>query len=88
MGVPYEVLLAPDKYRCTYSQPIIGLSLGTPNWRPRGRIEGAEGNCNPRGRTVSNNLTTQNSPRVNNQSNSLDGRSMEPDMHVADDGLI
>ena len=58
-----------------------------PNGRVRGRIEGAEGNCNPIGRTtVSSNHIPQSSQGLNQQSKSHE--SMAPGTHVAEDCLI
>jgi hypothetical protein len=42
-----------------------------PDGRVRGKTEGAEGDCNPIGRTISTNWTTQNSQGVNHQPKSI-----------------
>jgi hypothetical protein len=41
----------------------------------RGRIEGAEGYCNPIGRIISTNWTTQSSQGLKDQTESIYGRS-------------
>ena len=48
--------------------------MGIPNGRVRGRTEGAEGDCNPKGRTtVSTNWTQQSSQGQNSQPKSTHG---------------
>jgi hypothetical protein len=58
---------------------------------PSGRVretEGAEGDCNPIGRTtISTNQTTQSSQGLNHQPKSIHGRSMVLATYVAEDGL-
>jgi hypothetical protein len=63
MTVPWEVLPAADQYRCRYSQPTIQIEHSAPSGRARGRTEGAEGDCNPIGRTTTTNWSTQSSQR-------------------------
>ena len=46
-----------------------------PNRGVRGRTEEAEGVCNPIGRTIATNLTTQSSPGLNYQPKSTHGGS-------------
>jgi hypothetical protein len=43
------------------------------NGRARGRTEGAEGDCNPIGKTMSNNRVTQSSQSLNYQPKSIHG---------------
>jgi hypothetical protein len=45
--------------------------LRDPNGRVRGRTKGAEGDCNPIGRTISTNWTIQSSQRLNHQPKSI-----------------
>ena len=72
-----RLLTGPDSYRCRYSQPTIGLSPGTPLEELWGRTEGAEGDCNPTGRTISTNWTTQSSQGLNHQSKSIQGGTQD-----------
>jgi hypothetical protein len=46
---------------------------GDHNGRARRRTEGAEGNCNPIGRTISTNGTTRGFPELNHQPKSIHG---------------
>jgi hypothetical protein len=64
-----------NQYRFRYSQPTIGLNAGDPNGRTRGRTEGAEGDCNPIGRTVSTGQRIQSFQRLNHQPKSIHGRT-------------
>jgi len=78
MAVPWEVLPAPDQTGAdTYSQ--LQSEPWDPNGRERGRIEGAEGDCNPIRRTISTNWTT-------NQRMYMEGARIL-DTYVAEDGL-
>jgi hypothetical protein len=54
----------------------------------RGRTEGAEGDCNPIGRTISTNRINQSSQGLNHQLKSTQGGPMAPAIYVAEDGLI
>ena len=63
--------------------------LRDPNGRVRGRTKGAEGDCNPIGRTISTYQTTQNSQRLNHQPPRvyIEG-FMASDKNIAEDGFI
>jgi hypothetical protein len=50
-----------DQYRRGCTQPSIELSVGTPMGEVRARTVGAEGVCNPIGRTT---ISTNKTPRV------------------------
>jgi hypothetical protein len=59
-----------------------------PNRGVRERIEGAEGVCNPIGRTrISNNQSPQSFQELNFQPKSSQGRPMAPAAYVAEDSL-
>ena len=75
MTGPWEVLPSSDQYRVRYSKPTIGADLRNHNGRARGRTGGAEGDCNPVGRTISANWTTQSFQRLNHQPKSIHGVS-------------
>jgi hypothetical protein len=49
---------------------------------------GAEGDCNPIGRTKSACQTTQCSQSLDHQPRSVQDGSMTPDTYVAEDGLV
>ena len=55
----------------------------------RGRAEGAEGDCNPVGRTtISTNQTPQSSQRLNHQTKSIHGQFNGSARYVSEDHLI
>ena len=60
-----------------------------PSGGVRERNEGAEGDCNPIGRTmISTYQTPQSSQELNHQPKSTHGRTMAPAAYVAEDGLV
>jgi hypothetical protein len=62
--------------------------LGVRNGGVRGRTEGAEGVCNPKGRTtIATNQTSQNSQALCHQPRSIYGRTMALAAYVAEDAL-
>jgi hypothetical protein len=71
MAVSWEALPGPDKYRGGCSKSTIGPSSGSPSGGARERTEGAEGVCNPIGRTTIS--TNQSSQGLNHQSKSTHG---------------
>ena len=72
---------------------MLAANHQTEYWNPnggvRGRIEGAEGDCNPIGRTtLSTNQTPQSSQVLNHQLKSTHGGPMGPAVNVAEDGIV
>jgi len=63
------------------------LCFGDPNGGIRERTEGAEGVCNPIGRTISTNQIPQSSQGLNHQRVHMEG-PMTPAAYVAEDGLV
>ena len=62
---------------------------GDPNVEVRAMTVGAEGVCNPIGRTTkSSNQTLQSSPDLNHQPKCTQGIPMAPNGYVAEDCLI
>jgi hypothetical protein len=59
-----------------------------PNARAKERTEGAEGDYNPIGRTMSTNRVTQSSQGLNLQPIIIHGKIHDSDTYVAEDGLI
>jgi hypothetical protein len=63
------------------------IEPGHLNRRARGRTEGAEGDYNPLGRTISTNQTTQNSLGLNHQRIYMEG-SIAPSTYVGEMALF
>jgi hypothetical protein len=64
------------------------ISPWNPNGRVRGRAEGAEGDCNPIGRTTESTNQTPKSSKLNHHQRVYIGQSMGPSTLVTEDCLI
>jgi hypothetical protein len=72
-------------YRCRYSQPTIGLSLGIPKEELGERLKELMGIPTPQERTSSTNQTHQSFQGLNHQPNSIMDGSMVPATYIAED---
>jgi hypothetical protein len=73
IAIPWEALPKPDQYRCGYTDSQLLDWAWDPNVRVRERTEGAKGDYNHIGRTISTNWTRQNSQGLNHQPKSTHG---------------